>query len=75
MHVEEAGGMQSDRGAGGVQSCGCDVVVKEMVGIGIELQGRESVGFPAFLIFGEGKGCVESEEIHGAERVWRLTWR
>ena len=70
VHVEEAWGEQSDRGAGGVQSCGCDVVVKEIVGIGIELKGGQSVGFPAFLIIEEEKGCVESEEIHGAERGW-----
>ena len=55
VHVEEARGQQVDRGASGVQSCAGDIIVEKVVGIGVEVQGREGVGFPTFLVFGEGR--------------------
>ena len=70
MQVEEAWGEQSNGGAGGVQPCGSHVVVKEVVGLGIELKGGQSVGSPAFLVVAEGTGGVESKRFHCAERSW-----
>ena len=70
MQVEEAGGEPGDGGAGDVQPCGRQVITEELVRVGIELKGRQSGGFPTFLIIEEGEGGMESEDVHGAKRGW-----
>ena len=70
MQVEEAWREPGDGGEGDIQPCGCQVFTEEPVRLGIELKGRQSGGFPTFLIIEEGEGGMESEEVHGAKRSW-----